>query len=975
MIPYDRLSDEERRKLIRDFSDAAKRIQPDPPAPAWGEKALPADPSAAAAGEGSSPAAAGSLERCLVEDSTLLRPSWYLRVKIDSYACSHGYALCGLRQYFASLLSFLSPDRDCIHPRFARWLVQDWPSPAGPSGYSLNRVMLEMERGAAFLLSGAQVLKRSSDNRALLRHAIQHDLAQWEPFGLAFLKAFLRSSPQVFSLLDAIRARTDLRRGVDVLELAPLVRAVFRAVLLSPASFEEIRRCVQNAGELIKSNYKRVFRGWSQVESICRKIDLGIGEFLGCYGRLRWFAHHLYPALLKLINYYEEERDIGRILPLIRQFVGIEEKDLLKPAPQEIGPPAPSGGAGPDAAPPRDGGDSPGGGQPPEPAVAVSQEYEGILTVLGYAFPGSRIERIGQGDYSSLFWFHQKILSREKPRYGAAIRRADFSELLLKISRLDPLAPVIVLYEILGEMIEAVEPGELGKLAQPMAASPELIKSRFEEVKRRWPLLRLQLFERYLQEIDFYEKEHSLSAFEAPKPLGETSVERRTIEIVNQIRNHVIRGYGWTAMSWDRTSYFQCEPLYALARGLYELLGQLTFDREQISRRNPLYVGRLSGARVARWGDGPIMRQIAGYIQAIPAERRLLADPAADGQRAFLEIFLGLADLLDFLLNDPHSPLRRGDGRVFVADAEDREIRRQIKQDQTPLRVEMRKDFEEVDRLTGLLGRNHYLKTAPRLFEAARESGEDLSLLMLDLDHFKAINDSHGHAFGDEILKAAAQVVLSSMREEDLAVRFGGEELLVLIRGDYRAAFAQGERVRVRLGEHLLAHFGRELEALPRIIAAKELEESRRKEPGFAVTREQLVRRWQATPVGTASVGVAQGLGAQLSFPCERVAELVNRADRMLYLAKDSGRNRVVGMVDRLRMPLLYEELTDYLLYQQGGAGRSPEEFLRHRESVGRRLRFSAFSYPDYLKGAQEDGRISAGAGDERPRCGGPNRG
>ena len=761
MFPYDRLTDEERRRLVRDLSEAAKRIQDDAPA------APPAGKAPIAAEERSSrPDGLRS-----VADSLLARPPWRLRLKIDSYACARGYAVCGLPQYFASLVSFLNPSRDYVRARFARDLVQDRASPAGPAGYGLERVLSELEKQSSFLLAGGQVLKRSTDGRAPLRQAILHDLKTWEPFGFSFLHAFQRFDGDAYRALAAIRARTDLQRGVDAFELSAVVRAVFRAALLCPAGFEDVRRRIENVGRLIQSGYRREFSGSGQIEGICRRIEAGTAAFLGCYARLRWFAHQLYPVLLKLLRIFEEESNLGRILPAVLDFVDLDEKRLLRPVAMEAEDDAPAAapqdGPAPDGAGGADG--PPAGEAEAMPAgLPLAEEYRGILTVLGYAFPGSRIEEIGEGEWSSLFWFHQKLWAKEPGRPGLPGRRADLSELLGKISRRDPLAPLILLHGILAEMLDAVDPEELGRLTRPGTVTVEAFRVRFEELRRRWAELRARLFERYLQEVGFYGQELEAA------PAGESLVLRRTVETVNQLRSHAIRGYGWTVMGWDRAAVFKCEPLYETAAALYGLLGQLALDREQISRDNPVYAGRLEKARPARLEGGPVLRQLAGYIAAIPPEKRLLKEPDADAQRAFLEILLGLADLLDFLVNDPRSPLRAGGGQVFVPDEEDRSQRARIRQDATPLRVELRRDFEEVDRLTGLLNRNHYLQAAPRVFEAARAGGESLSMLILDLDHFKAVNDSHGHSFGDEVLKAAARVVLASMRSEDLAVRFGG---------------------------------------------------------------------------------------------------------------------------------------------------------------------------------------------------------
>ena len=158
-----------------------------------------------------------------------------------------------------------------------------------------------------------------------------------------------------------------------------------------------------------------------------------------------------------------------------------------------------------------------------------------------------------------------------------------------------------------------------------------------------------------------------------------------------------------------------------------------------------------------------------------------------------------------------------------------------------------------IDGLTGLANRlalQDRLATEWGLYE---RYDNPLSIFMVDLDHFKRVNDRHGHVLGDEVLKRAAQMLRSSIRTTDLASRFGGEEFVVVApHCDLNGAEKTAERYRERLA------------TTPMVIGDISLQVS-------------------------ASIGVA-------SVPEDRVknyGELLDLADRMLYEAKSLGRNQV----------------------------------------------------------------------------------
>lgn len=156
------------------------------------------------------------------------------------------------------------------------------------------------------------------------------------------------------------------------------------------------------------------------------------------------------------------------------------------------------------------------------------------------------------------------------------------------------------------------------------------------------------------------------------------------------------------------------------------------------------------------------------------------------------------------------------------------------------------------DSLTGLANRRLLMGQLPGLLANAKRRSEPLCVLMLDLDHFKRVNDAHGHAVGDKTLIALARSIERDVRLGDLVVRFGGEEFVVVCpNADEKAGVHIAERIResaASLGEDDLGFDG----------------------------------------VQTISIGLATTSAATTS-----PGELLNQADQALYEAKSSGRDKV----------------------------------------------------------------------------------
>ena len=908
MGKYDHLPEEERRRLAEALRRAAQAIR------TTGEAGAQR-PETAAEEMHDLPAGGSRVSLPLRR-----RPTYALRLRIDGYAYSEGYEICSLAELLSSVLSFLHPARDRVSRRFLKTLVQDSAERGDPSGYSLSRTLLELARAAETLLKGGSFLRRETDRRYNLAGELKRDLAVWEPQGLKLLGSFQHLASSVLEALDGLKAASATGRAVDVLELQHLVRAVQRSSLLTAAPVEAVRETLEGIGALIKAQYRRIFPGEEDLARISLRVDRLVEEFLACWARLKWFAHELYPALLKMVRVYRREEELPAILPQVLRFVDLDPREILsleRPALAPPPPPQPSAG---EAA--------------PEP-VNLAEEFRGILTILLQAFPGCRLERIADQDYSALPWFQLKIFSPPAPRGPSYHRRQGFSDLLGALSWQDPVGAVLVLHEIVAQMLDSLNPDAVGRLVDPLALGGAPVPQRLLDLRAQWALLREVLLLRYLKELADLDRQLTALPPETAHRYLASPAGRKSVEMVNQLRNHLVRGYGQVALQIDREELFRVPPLYTVSRQLCELLSKLVPERRQLGALSPIPLHRLRADDLVQAPPVALLNQIASWIEAVPASERLLVEPQAETNRLFLEILYGTADLLDFLLNHESSPLRGLGGRVLLAGETDKAIRAEIQQDRSPLRVQLRRDFEQVDNLTGLHSKNEYLRLAPILFRQEKLAGRELALLLADLDRFKVVNDSLGHDFGDTLLSLAGRAVLSCCREEDPATRFGGDELLVVLRGGAEAGARLAARIRSTFEE---------FKAGPIASRLSDLAQRQADLTGSAVS------------VGTLSIGVAQGLGRAHPRPCPNEQSLFRRADRMLYLAKGLGGNRTVVLVDALGLPLTGEEHADYLGVGPAEAPAvleplptDPRAFLERRQAQGPPLAFAGLAYEELV--------------------------
>ena len=152
------------------------------------------------------------------------------------------------------------------------------------------------------------------------------------------------------------------------------------------------------------------------------------------------------------------------------------------------------------------------------------------------------------------------------------------------------------------------------------------------------------------------------------------------------------------------------------------------------------------------------------------------------------------------------------------------------------------------DHLTGIFNRRKFLELLQANILEAKRYGMPLALIFFDIDHFKMINDTHGHNTGDKVLQELARIVTNTIRQTDVLARLGGEEFVILVHNnDAKTGGELAEKIRLRVEQHSFPHLD----------------------------------------VVTCSFGVVQ------FSPDDTAETLIKRADDAMYAAKQAGRNRV----------------------------------------------------------------------------------
>jgi diguanylate cyclase (GGDEF)-like protein len=265
------------------------------------------------------------------------------------------------------------------------------------------------------------------------------------------------------------------------------------------------------------------------------------------------------------------------------------------------------------------------------------------------------------------------------------------------------------------------------------------------------------------------------------------------------------------------------------------------YDRER-DRFSRLFIGRHEGA------TGWVMRQQAPLLIRDLSDSDVEVGPSGtEGVRSWLGVpiylYGGCEGVLSIQSRSPgafrpeHQRLLESIGLQVAAALQNAHLY----------------EMAMVDGLTGLFVRRYFDARIEEEIERARRYETGFSVVMMDVDDFKALNDTHGHQLGDRVLRGVASIVKANMRGVDTAARYGGEEIaLILPRTEMVSALNQAERIRVAIAEHRVA-----------------------------------------TETGVIGVTASFGIAAFPESGAQTAEDLVKRADRALYRAKKTGKNRV----------------------------------------------------------------------------------
>ncbi len=257
-----------------------------------------------------------------------------------------------------------------------------------------------------------------------------------------------------------------------------------------------------------------------------------------------------------------------------------------------------------------------------------------------------------------------------------------------------------------------------------------------------------------------------------------------------------------------------------------------------------VYVNELAAKLAGMPAQELLGREPSSFYRSVEERDRMLAIYRRDGVLRDHQICMRAHDGIDIWLLISRVPILY-DGQPSALS--------------TLMDITERKTMEDAlrqaattDSLTGMASRSHFMERAEAELARARRHARPLSMVMLDVDHFKQINDRHGHATGDEVLRVLTQTCRATVRQQDIVGRLGGEEFGILMpETDRDRAYALAERLRVALA------------AL------------------------------QITSVGGSLVTVTASFGISAWLPQDTLDGLLARADAGLYQSKRAGRNRV----------------------------------------------------------------------------------
>jgi diguanylate cyclase (GGDEF)-like protein len=809
----------------------------------------------------------------------------FLRRRINRYAFRRSFLATGVAERFDDFMCTFDKTRGDYASRALLRYLADEKGWKGSNPYRLSFVdCLDALRDSARRILGtteAGSRARSGDGAAEALGALRSR----EPFAVEFFSVFTEPYDMLRRSLEYLGTAYRAGRRVKVTELARVVKDGCRLVAVTEhLERDKLEMLIEIAREV---NAERAPGGRAAAAFADAE-----GLFRACYQALPTLQHELYPPLLKMIGaFYEEESADPKKRSAITAFLGVREEDILtwegwqkrqrERRERELAEQQARELARLEA----------------EKAGSIGVKFEGTLATMSSLFPESGIERIEQGAFV-LPYFANRVFGHA-PLYQS--RQLDLEQL----SSDDPMGLIMVVHSLIDDLLGAVDAFALEKVVRRDGLAAE-----FSALRESWREAYPRLFEPYLDAIKDWARETGRDV-RSTQVFRESAHARGLEERINQLRNKAIRNFGHLISDRER---IDAPALYDLAIHAAALLTEAggVVNQATVTADDPVarraredlvasVVADLQAPGAGSFDYRPVTRQVRRWVEA--RFREPVTDVPVKAQVAFMDVLRGLVYLDESLLNDPQSPAARASHAVTTASDEDRaawtrERSERGRDSLSTLQASLREQFpgQFVDALTGLRNKDFFINELPRTLEKLRARKGPLTLLMMDIDHFKWVNDELGHARGDEVLKATAAMILDNIREGDLAVRYGGEEMLILIPSDLHTGIVLAERLRHSQENRVLA---REAMADVRRVA----------EAG-------------GQPCGTLSIGVADVVAVP------ELTRAVEKGDRALYAAKRT-RNAVV-YIDPAREKKGQEAFATYAdYYRQADYHRQAEATRR----------------------------------------------
>ncbi len=788
----------------------------------------------------SRPVSRGKPDRHQPEPSGRRAEDWFPRAKpafrrrVNRWSFRQRLLAVGFRERVEDFVSWIRSDfPDLINSRLVD-ILADRKHYASYSPYDYTLLdTLDALHDAAHVLLGTNEEDRSRIAAALRRQ---------DALGLEYLQTFADRQENLRVALTGIKHEREAKGRIEAARLGSVARELFRLVLRTeqpaPSRISHILATARDIG--------LAYGGAGKQE-----IDEALHLFRISIDNLQRFKKELSPIIVRglgtLLSFDpENDEERSRIFSFLQLRADeiltpeafaerqnrARERDLLDRQRHDL--------------------------EAFEKAKAegLTQQFAGTFAVLRALFPDSGLDRMDALAYY-LPYFDTQVFS------NSLVFPHDTANIEV-VSRTDPLQPVFVLHRIVDSMLSSVDFYQLEK-----TLIRDGLGDAFASVKRRWSDAYLRVFQPYLRALTTYY--HGVfDDGEYQQHFRRSTVARSLSEEVNRLRNVCIAGYGHALLPPQT----EVSRIYEAAADLSELLHLIGEDlNDELLRRNDAVGKRiyrsLSSTPVIDFETHggkdspefkPVTRQVRRYLEA--RHYSSISTMPSLAQLFFFQVLRGIVDLYVYLLTDENSFLRGAGATLRVAEEEERHAweeaerspgRESLEMLQEKLRKEMEGDLQ--DDLTGLWNKNYFLKALPEELENLRGAGKAYTLVLLDIDHFKWVNDTLGHQFGDKVLKKAAEAILDGIRTaNDRAVRYGGEEILLILQAPLHQSILTAERLRF---------------AQEGSIETDEL---------YAPVRG--IAEEKGEPVATFSIGIVPGGGDRT------LSDLVEAADKALYQAK-----------------------------------------------------------------------------------------